>query len=151
MPSTNLAVSPNQSSTPTAPADEAPAPAEGHLTDVVSRLRRVLRTGLQAEYTWESLPMPHVEILHILAEQPGIQVGDVAVELRLAQPAVCALLRQMAADGLVEQTPEAAGRPAVLVSLTQAGADQLAGWQTAHRQRISAALNKLATDDLSQL
>src|SRR5580700_1434268 len=75
-------------------------PCDGQLTEVVTRLRRALRTGLRAEYTWESLPMTHVEILHTLAEQPGIRVSDMAVELRLAQSTVSSLIRQMAAEGL---------------------------------------------------
>lgn len=143
--------------TPSAAAVDAalvpePVPSEsgccdGQLTEMVTRLRRALRTSLRAEYTWESLPMTHVEILHTLAEQPGIRISTVAVELRLAQSTVSGLIRQMADDGLVERTRALADRRVVLLSLTAAGAGQLAGWQEAHRRRISAALNRLATDE----
>ena len=166
MPSPHLAVAPNEPGPPAGtrdlaipdsvpaaqpppdPAAGGPDPADGKPSDLVTRLRRTLRTTLRAEYTWESLPMPHVEILHTLAEQPGMRICDIAVELRLPQGTVSTVIRQMADDGLVERTPSAADRRVVLVSLSQKGLDQLTGWQAAHRQRISEALTKLAQDEL---
>jgi DNA-binding MarR family transcriptional regulator len=122
-------------------------PVDGELTDVVARLRRALRTSIRTEYAWEALPMTHIEVLQTLAEQPGIRVGDVAPALRLAQSTVSALIRHLEADGLVQRTSAIADRRVVLVSLTEAGADQLAGWQHAHQMRIAAALSRLELDD----
>jgi len=116
------------------------------LTDVVARLRRALRAGIRAEYPAETLPATHVEILQILAEQPGIRVGDVPGALGLAQSTVSALIRQMAEHGLVERAGAPADRRVVLVSLTDAGARLLADWHEAHRLRINAALGALEAD-----
>ena len=150
MPSSHMAVDPARepdSGPDPDPDPGGPARPDRQPTDMVSRLRRTLRTSLRAEYTWESLPMTHVEILHTLAEQPGIRMCDIAVELRLPPSTVSSLVRQMADDGLVERTPAAADRRMVLVSLSRKGQEQLTGWQGAHRQRIAAALAKLAEDE----
>lgn len=166
MPSPHLAVAPNEPGPSagardlTVPDSAAPAqpppnpdaggpnPGAGRPPDVVTRLRRTLRTSLRAQYTWESLPMAHVEILHTLAEQPGMRISDIAAELRLPQGTVSSVIRQMADDGLVERNPAATDRRVMLVCLSQKGLDQLTGWQGAHRQRIAQALNKLAQDEL---
>jgi hypothetical protein len=56
----------------TTPRDPASGTAVGgavdpaqvqRLTDVVTRLRRALRSSIRTEYPWESLPMAQVELL----------------------------------------------------------------------------------------
>jgi len=54
------------------------------LTEVVTRLRRALRTSIRTDYPWESLPMAQVELLLALDEHGLVRVGELATLLRLA-------------------------------------------------------------------
>src|ERR1700738_4240010 len=84
------------------------------LTDVVARLRRVLRTSIRADYPWESLPMAQVELLQSLAESAPARGGDLGGERRVP-----------------------------VVALSEAGARQLGEWNAAHQRRIAGALADL--------
>lgn len=126
------------------PVDPAGAYA---LTDVVARLRRVLRSSIRSEYPWESLPMAQVELLQSLAEHSPARVGDLAARLRLAPSTVSGLIGQMMAAGLVERGTDPADRRAAVVDLSANGRQQLADWHAAHRRRIAAALGELESGE----
>ncbi len=113
------------------------------LTDVVARLRRVLRASIRADYPWESLPMAQVELLQSLAETAPARVGDLAARLRLAPSTVSGLISQMINAGLVERGTDARDRRVAVVALSAAGREQLTEWNAAHRRRIAAALAEL--------
>ncbi|MBR7835730.1 winged helix-turn-helix transcriptional regulator [Actinospica durhamensis] len=113
------------------------------LTDVVARLRRVLRTSIRADYPWESLPMAQVELLQSLAETAPARVGDLAARLRLAPSTVSGLISQMINAGLVERGTDTRDRRVAVVALSEAGREQLTEWNAAHRRRIAAALAEL--------
>ena len=117
------------------------------LTDVVARLRRVLRTSIRADYPWESLPMAQVELLQSLAESSPARVGDLATRLRLAPSTVSGLISQMMGAGLVVRGTDQADRRVAVVELSENGRRQLAGWHAAHRERITSALGALEQDD----
>lgn len=126
------------------PAEPADAYA---LTEVVARLRRVLRSSIRADYPWESLPMAQVELLQSLAESSPARVGDLAARLRLAPSTVSGLIGQMMNAGLVERGVDPADRRAAVVELSALGRDQLTDWHGAHRRRIAAALGELEPED----
>ena len=113
------------------------------LTDVVARLRRVLRASIRADYPWESLPMAQVELLQSLAEAAPARVGDLATRLRLAPSTVSGLISQMMTAGLVERGTDPADRRVAVVEPSEHGRRQLADWHAAHRERIAAALGDL--------
>ena len=113
------------------------------LTDVVARLRRVLRASIRADYPWESLPMAQVELLQSLAETAPARVGDLAARLRLAPSTVSGLISQMINAGLVERGTDTRDRRVAVVALSEAGREQLTEWNAAHRRRIAAALAEL--------
>lgn len=117
------------------------------LTDVVARLRRVLRASIRADYPWEALPMAQVELLQSLADSAPARVGDLATRLRLAPSTVSGLISQMMSTGLVERGTHPTDRRVAVVELSANGRDQLAGWHTAHRERIAIALDDLAPGD----
>ena len=121
---------------------EQSADARG-LTDVVSRLRRVLRSSIRTDYPWESLPMAQVELLQSLAESAPARVGDLAARLRLAPSTVSGLISQMITSGLVERGTDAHDRRVAVVGLSEAGGRQLAEWNAAHQRRIAGALAEL--------
>jgi DNA-binding MarR family transcriptional regulator len=113
------------------------------LTDVVTRLRRALRASIRTDYPWEALPMAQIELMQCLAERDGARVGELAAVLRLRQNTVSGLLQQLASGGMIEREPDPLDRRAVLVRLSEAGAQRLADWQRAHERRIGAALDEL--------
>ena len=138
-----------QAATDASTSTHAPAhPGDAYtLTDVVARLRRVLRASIRADYPWEALPMAQVELLQSLAETAPARVGDLATRLRLAPSTVSGLISQMMAAGLVERGTDPADRRVAVVELSAHGREQLAGWHTAHRDRIAAALGVLDPAD----
>jgi len=116
-------------------------------TDVVTRLRRVLRASVRGDVPWESLPMAQVELLQRLAEEPDLRVSDLAVRHRLAPNTVSTLVAQLVEHGLVERHPDPRDRRAVTVSITAAGRARLQDWLAAHEQRLAEALTALDRDD----
>ena len=116
-------------------------------TDVITRLRRVLRASVRGEFPWESLPMAQVELLQRLAEEPDLRVSDLATRHRLAVNTVSNLVQQLVTAGLVERSPDPEDRRAVTVRLTERGHELLAGWLAAHEQRLGRAIAELAKDD----
>jgi DNA-binding MarR family transcriptional regulator len=113
------------------------------LTEVVTRLRRVLRASIRSDYPWEALPMAQVELLMALREQPPARVGELAIRLRLAPNTVSGLVQQLVVNGLVTRQASTADRRAAMVILTEAGRAQLVAWDNAHRERIGTALEHL--------
>lgn len=136
---------------PAGPAESA-EPADAYaLTDVVARLRRVLRSSIRADYPWESLPMAQVELLQSLAENSPARVGDLASRLRLAPSTVSGLIGQMMNARLVDRGVDPADRRAAVVELSDLGRAQLTDWHAAHRRRIATALGELDPQDRSAI
>jgi DNA-binding MarR family transcriptional regulator len=117
------------------------------LTEVVTRLRRVLRASIRSEYPWESLPMAQVELLQRLRDEPGLRLNDLAARHRLANNTVSMLVQQLVTAGLVTRTARPDDRRAVMLELTGNGEQVLADWQTAHERRLSGALSRLPDAD----
>lgn len=119
------------------------------LTQIVTRLRRVLRSSIRSDYPWETLPMAQVEILQRLRAEPGLRVNDLAIRHRLASNTVSVLVQQMVLAELLSRTPDPADRRAVRLNLTPGGLQMVTDWQQAHESRFEAALDRLAADDRS--
>lgn len=115
------------------------------LTDLVTRLRRVLRASIRSDFPWETLPMAQVELLQRLAEEPGLRVSELARRHRLATNTVSNLVQQMVVSGLVVRDTDEGDRRAVTVALTDLGANAISAWRSAHEQRLDAALSALTT------
>lgn len=116
-------------------------------TDVVTRLRRVLRASVRGDFPWESLPMAQIEILQRLAEEPDLRVSDLAARHRLAANTVSNLVQQLVTAGLAERRPAPEDRRAVAVRLTDLGHQRLGEWLAAHERRLAGALDELERDD----
>ena len=127
------------------PEHEAPSSANDArtLTEVLTRLRRALRTSIRTDYPWEALPMAQVELLMALADHAPAKIGQLASLQRLAPNTVSGLVQQLVEGGLAVRDSDPSDRRVARVSLTDAGRQQLAEWQEAHERRISAALGKL--------
>lgn len=117
------------------------------LTDIVTRLRRVLRASIRSDYPWESLPMAQVEGLQRLRAEPGLRINDLAARHRLASNTVSLLVRQMVVAELLTRTTDPDDRRAVRLNLTATGLQVRANWRQAHERRVDAAMNRLDADD----
>jgi len=117
------------------------------LTDVVTRLRRALRTSIRTDYPWESLPMAQVELLMALEDHAPAKIGRLAELQRLAPNTVSGLVQQLVEAGLASRETDPADRRVARVTLTEAGHIQLAEWKAAHERRIGSALDRLDAAD----
>lgn len=117
------------------------------LTDVVTRLRRALRTSIRTDYPWEALPMAQVELLMALADHAPAKIGRLATLQRLAPNTVSGLVQQLVEAGLASRETDPSDRRVARVTLTEAGHRQLAEWREAHEQRIGSALDRLPPGD----
>ncbi|MFJ3792463.1 MarR family winged helix-turn-helix transcriptional regulator [Kitasatospora sp. NPDC090091] len=130
------------------PTDLAPPALERarRLTDVVTRLRRALRSSIRTDYPWESLPMAQVELLQTLAAAP-LRVGELADRQRLAPNTVSGLVGKLLEAGFVDRQADPGDRRTARIALTPAGRRQLDDWQHAHERRIATALGTLSPAD----
>ncbi|MGN6606579.1 MAG: MarR family winged helix-turn-helix transcriptional regulator [Jatrophihabitans sp.] len=117
------------------------------LAEIVTRLRRTLRSSVRSEIPWERLPMAQVELLQRLADEPGLRLGDLAARHRLAANTVSTLVQQMVQGGLVERGADPADRRATVLTLTDAGREHLQHWLEANSRRIAGALDALPAAD----
>ena len=116
------------------------------LTDVVTRLRRALRSSIRTDYPWESLPMAQIELLQTLAAAP-LRVGELAARQRLAPNTVSGLVGKLLEAGFVDRQADPGDRRTARIALTGAGHRQLEDWQRAHERRIAEALGSLSAAD----
>ena|SRR5450631_753962 len=127
---------------------QSPSPAADaeQLTEVVNRLRRVLRAGIRSDYPWETLPMAQIELLQCLRDHDpdGIRVGDICSHLHLAPATVSGLVQHLVEAGTAGRHPVPGDRRVAVVRLTDAGREQLLEWQHAHERRLGAALDQLS-------
>ena len=116
------------------------------LTEVVNRLRRVLRAGIRTDYPWETLPMAQIELLQCLRdnEPAGIRIGEICTRLHLAPATTSGLVQQLVEAGTAKRQPDPDDRRASVVRLTTAGRRQLQEWQQAHERRLGNALSQLS-------
>jgi len=129
------------------PQPDTPTPSDAEaLTDVVNRLRRVLRAGIRTDYPWETLPMAQIELLQCLRdhEPAGIRVGEICTTLHLAPATTSGLVQQLVEAGTATRDPDPADRRVAVVRLTKAGRRQLQDWQRAHERRLGTALAQLS-------
>ncbi|WP_329530956.1 MarR family winged helix-turn-helix transcriptional regulator [Streptomyces sp. NBC_01450] len=136
-----MSAQPRSEVSPPPPAGQAPDARL--LTEAVTRLRRALRASIRTDYPWETLPMAQVELLQVLGEHSPARISDLAARQRLAPSTVSGLIGQMITAGLVAREVDPVDRRASVVTLTDAGRDQLAAWTTAHERRMDAALAAL--------
>ncbi|WP_078660683.1 MarR family winged helix-turn-helix transcriptional regulator [Streptomyces sp. NRRL B-24484] len=116
------------------------------LTDVITRLRRALRSSIRTDYPWESLPMAQVELLQTLASAP-MRVGELAARQRLAPNTVSGLVGKLLEAGFVDRQADPGDRRTARIALTDAGRTQLLDWRRAHERRLADALESLSPVD----
>lgn len=85
-----------------------------------------------------------LSVLHTLSRRSPLRLSDLTATEQVTQPAITQIVTRLEHDGLVARSPDPGDGRAVLVHITQAGAELVA---TRHTERVS----KLAclTDRLS--
>jgi DNA-binding MarR family transcriptional regulator len=117
------------------------------LADIVARLRRALRRGVRTDVPFESLSVAQIELMQLLAEQPGLRASDVGDHLLLAPTTVSTLVGALLAGELIERTADPADRRAWRLSLTTQGKKRLADWQQSNKRVLHDALARLNAAD----
>jgi DNA-binding MarR family transcriptional regulator len=132
------------------PRNAAPADLDA-LADVVARLRRALRRGVRADLASDALPVAQIEVLQLLAEQPGLRAGEVGEVLLLAPTTVSTLVGALLTGKLIERRANPADRRAWHLHVTTAGTAELARWQQANKRVLHDALAQLAAAEARAL
>jgi DNA-binding MarR family transcriptional regulator len=93
------------------------------------------------------LSVAQIELMQLLAEQPGLRASDVGDHLLLAPTTVSTLVGALLAGELIERTADPADRRAWRLSLTTQGKKRLADWQQSNKRVLHDALARLNAAD----
>jgi DNA-binding MarR family transcriptional regulator len=121
------------------------------LLGAVQGIRRVVRRRVRAEVPGFPLPGAQVEVLRVVADQPGIGVAAAARELHLAANSVSTLVNQLVDAGLLRREADPADRRAARLEVTGAARDRMASWRRARTGLVAEALTDLSEEDTAAL
>lgn len=121
------------------------------LADVFTGIQRLVRRRLRQGLTGPRLRGAQVELLRIVAAQPGIGVSAAAQELHLAGNSVSTLVNQLVTLELLIRTPDPADRRAARLTVTDAARNRLAEWEQRRSELLTAQLARLAEEDRAAL
>lgn len=96
-------------------------------------------------------PAAQWRVLSLLSTQGGRRVGELAAASRTTQPGMTRLIGSLERDGLVRRSPDAEDSRAIVVEITQAGADALATWRTEFRDTLAPRFAHLGEDEWAAL
>ena len=121
------------------------------LLGVVQGIRRVVRRRVRADVPGFPLPGAQVEVLRVVADQPGIGVAAAARELHLAANSVSTLVNQLVEAGLLRREPDPADRRATRLEITGAARERMATWRRARTGLVADALAGLSEEDTAAI
>jgi DNA-binding MarR family transcriptional regulator len=116
----------------------------GELSARLASLQRVLRRQTRAAVGAPGLSVAEAEFLRLVAEQPGIRVGDAARALRLAPNTASTLARKLSAAGFVQAAADARDGRRVCLRASRAGMERLGRWRDERRRLLASALVRLS-------
>lgn len=123
----------------------------GSLLSVIGPLRRLLRRHVQDDWPVNQLPAAQIDLLRLVAQQPGIGVADSAARLRLAPNTVSTLVRQLTDVDLLRRERDPADRRSVQLALTPAADERITAWRARRAAAAAAAIASLGDDDRASL
>jgi len=121
------------------------------LLGAVQGIRRVVRRRVRADVPGAPLPGAQVEVLRVVADQPGIGVAAAARELHLAANSVSTLVNQLVDAGLLRREPDPADRRATRLEITGAARERMAAWRRARTGLVADALAGLSEEDTAAI
>jgi DNA-binding MarR family transcriptional regulator len=88
-----------------------------------------------------------IEVMQLLADQPGLRAGEVGDRLLLASTTVSTLVGALLSQELIERRADPTDRRAWSLHLTEAGEAALNRWQESNQRVLHDALAKLGAAD----
>jgi DNA-binding MarR family transcriptional regulator len=123
----------------------------GELMDVTTALRRVVRRRLRATADVPPLPAAQLELLHVVADHPGIGVSGAAARLHLAGNTVSTLVNQLVVDGRLRRGVDPVDRRAVRLELTDAARARMRSWRSRRADFVGERLRDLPAKDAAKI
>jgi DNA-binding MarR family transcriptional regulator len=121
------------------------------LADAVAQLRRAMRRAARAAAPDNALAVAQLELMACLSERPGARPGELARLLRLAPNTVTTLVNGLVRAGLASRADDPSDRRTVHLTLTRAGAEALAAWESTNEQILRRAQGGLSDDQRAAL
>lgn len=117
------------------------------LLTVVGPLHRLLRRRVREDWPLEPLPTAQIDLLRAVAARPGLTVGEVAFELRIAPNTASTLVNQLVAAGLVVRRQDEVDRRSIRLALTAAAEARISAWHDRRQELLHQAVDRLTTDE----
>ena len=117
------------------------------LLTVVGSLQRLVRRRVREDWPLESLPTAQIDLLRAVASRPGVTVGEVAFELRVAPNTASTLVNQLVAAGLVVRRQDEVDRRSIRLQLTAAASARISAWHDRRQELLHQALDRLNADE----
>jgi DNA-binding MarR family transcriptional regulator len=115
------------------------------LLKVVRRIEGQLRENLRGEF---ATTLPRFDMLAALSRHPeGLKMSQLSDVLRVSNGNVTGIADRLADEGLVKRVPVPGDRRAMILRLTQAGAEEFARQATAHEAWIDQMLTGVGADE----
>jgi DNA-binding MarR family transcriptional regulator len=117
----------------------------GHdgLAEGIARLRRALRRGARVADPGNPLAVAQLEVLSVLADNPGVRPGQVARMLNMRPNTVTTIVNSLAARGMISRTVADEDRRAVELTATDAGQQAVNTWQATNAAVLHLAVSTL--------
>jgi DNA-binding MarR family transcriptional regulator len=114
---------------------------------VVSDLRRVLRRTILRGLPFAPVSPSQAELLHLVAEQPGIGVRDAAEVLRLAPNTISTLVGGLTEAGLLARERDPHDARAARLRVTNKARRRIVAFNDSSARVVDRALAELPSDD----
>lgn len=132
-----------------------PAPdISTYLAYLLASANRRMRIGLAQSIASEEVNEEHWRILHVLSDEYGRSMGDLAEQVLLNHPALTKNIDKLVSRGLVQRAPDTRDNRKVLVYISDLGLEtvrRLRKRVDAHHVEIEVALGSRKTLQLKKL
>lgn len=125
-----------------------------YLAFLLASAHRRMRIGLSQSIGDEEFTEEHWRILHVLSDEQGRSMGELAERVLLNGPALTKNIDKLVSRGVVQRAADAADSRRVLVFISDLGLEVVARLKQrvdAHHSSIEEALGPRRTDQLKRL
>ncbi|SDF52166.1 MarR family winged helix-turn-helix transcriptional regulator [Klenkia brasiliensis] len=122
-----------------------------HRTELAARLDDVVVGLRQLTSTRAELSLTAAATLSTLQRSGPARLTELAAAEGVSQPSMTALIARMAGQGLVQRSADPSDGRAVVLSLTDAGADLLARRRSERAARLAGPLGDLDEDEVDRI
>jgi DNA-binding MarR family transcriptional regulator len=125
-----------------------------YLAFLLASAHRRMRLGLSQSMGDDEFTEEHWRILHVLADEEGRSMGELAEQVLLNGPALTKNIDKLVSRGVVQRAADAEDNRKVLVYISDLGLDVLARLKErvdAHHASIEEALGPRRTSQLKRL